>query len=472
MINAVINAAINALTNAATKAAANSARLARGALALASLCAGTFACWPAWNGYFASDTGDEHRVEDLRILGIRVVPAEIQLPAPVLLPLAFVDPEHVDVDVEIPLRITPFIYDPRHPEEVEVSVGLCLRRFLDVPCTDVVVDLPSRRRQPDRRHPLGPLQDITFNITLKNADLARLAQQSNISGFDFGAQFVDVVVRAKVRGDEGRLLPEEVARVSIPIHLAPSLLAGGRMNRALGEQSEAFFRTNYLRDCSFNATCDPLRATCGNGRLEVGEQCDGNTIPHAGNRACDDDCDLEADPQSGGEVCVADVLTGPPHCVISRRVLLPPTIAGVVLDESLRLTGPSGRVDSVPLTMSRGARVSLSANVGLDPAERNLSIRILRDREVPGCPDDPARFVATECGATIEYFQRAYVGGGRLDVEVDEEALLDPSKRNSTDPVVIVDDGRDPEDDATVVLLVITDTLGGMDVAEIHVTAR
>ena len=74
------------------------------------VCVWAGGCWPQWQQLFDTTPSSEHRVQDLRVLGIRAVPAVFNVGAD-----GVVD----DVVVQ------PFVYDPRGGL-ITLRVGLCL----------------------------------------------------------------------------------------------------------------------------------------------------------------------------------------------------------------------------------------------------------------------------------------------------------------------------------------------------------
>ncbi|MBI1948154.1 MAG: hypothetical protein HYS27_20865 [Deltaproteobacteria bacterium] len=137
-------------------------------LATLSLCL-LASCWPGWDFICDPTPSREHRVEDLRVLGVEVDQPNVLVPPGLLF-------DDAPAAEPVLVRVVPRVFDPRGGGPIDVTFSVCVATPFFVaagaPCPAGAHSFGSQRVEADASAPLGPVPDLGATLVL-DAELAR-----------------------------------------------------------------------------------------------------------------------------------------------------------------------------------------------------------------------------------------------------------------------------------------------------------
>jgi hypothetical protein len=400
-------------------------------------------CWPGWDFLFDVTPSREHRVEDLRVLAVKLEPASI-----VFTP-AFAAG---DEDREFALRVQPVLFDPRGGD-IDVDISLCVSAndgfspCSSLPGSEVVRTTVTARTE----DPLG-IVELDESFTLSRALIVSMFESAGVSPTSIGGINAGVVVNVG-RTFNGKR-ERERAELLFPVEVDPF---GAGTSPALFEASGAVDCTGEPEGTCFIDGGE--ESVCGDGVVEGFEQCD---PPEEG--VCDEGC-------FAFDFCQA---APTPVCVSPVAVNTSPAITGaLVVDEGGTLPGPES------LRVDVGGVIELTPGV---PRFVTVESPQLVNPEVfqPAfaqtfCPEgSPGRRTFLECGLLPEELNtRVYIADARAELvgSIPEEGFFgNPQFGGGSTGVMFAADT--PSGTREPLVLVLSDGAGGMDLALFTLEAR
>ena len=363
-------------------------------------------CWPDWQRFFDTTISTEHRVEDTRVLAMEVV----------------ADNRAVFVDV----------VDPRGGSAT-VSLRLCLRPRLEVPCDDDGVFVDEVNVSYDDATHVGRA-NVAFDVAAAFPDVV----------VDASPAYVDVI--ADVVADGRSAAEHERATLTVPIY----------DDSTVASADDSFAVCVDPTSPDENPVCSgevPF-GECGNGVVDEGEVCD-----PPGEGDCDDVCQAP-----GG--CPRFT----PACIESTPRNIAPHIAGLRTGDAVVDTSDlpvDGATDEFTVDVPAGGRLRLQpvVNVGAHDAYQPWFSPVFGGDESCG------EGLIAGCATTEFSAARFYV--------VDDNAidLVSPggdtgfgvNDNGFTAVDVVVSDGASGE---FLVYVVVADGRGGMGFQPVTVRVR
>ena len=402
----------------------------RGVVVVVVVAAFASGCWPEWAKLFDVTPSREHRVEDLRVLGIRAEPAAF-----------YVGRDGSAGDVVI----TPFIYDPRGGE-ITMRIGLCALPSVFDSCVDVPIEVRSASLIANGQHPLGRVDDAVTTLRLGPADVQELVAltTASLSGVPI---FVTVVVDVTRPGADPA--ERERATLTLPLRLDPS-----RVDDV--SQDPGVRLCVDPADPVENAVClgEALPGLCGDAVVDAGESCD----PPDG-ALCSAEC-LSSDP------CA---VFGSPPCLERLPANMPPRIVGFDTDpgeEDFALRVADQGFDVVAggaIEFTRGQTLRFGPVVDVEGA-----FDPVQDFFPPSFDRRCEALLTAACPTFEVPSVRFYVRDGRFDLEVNTGGAVNETGNTIAELSV----GEDTEAKDEVVVVVVSDSRGGLDVVELTVRLR
>lgn len=414
-------------------------RLLRWGALAAPLALGTGSCWPGWDFLFDVTPSREHRVEDLRVLAVRIEPASIVF-----------SPDYARNGGDpLTLRVNPVLFDPRGGD-IDVEVALCVGNPDGFsPCTSFGGDVVRRTVTTDANDPLG-IAELDATFTLSHDDIVDMFDAAGVPPTRIGGMRGGVVVNVS-RSFDGKA-ERERAELLFSLEIDP--FGAGSTPELFEESGGLDCRGEPEGTCTIGGTDTPV---CGDGVVEPPfEQCD---PPVEG--VCDegcfafDFCQVPATP-----VCIEPV-------TINHRPVI--TGAFIVPDVNSFPDDTTPHVDVggvIELTPGEPAFVVLSIDTTLTQDSAQFAFT------ESFCPEgSPGRRTVFECGLVSETItQRVYIADQKAELvpQFDGEQFFNPQ----FGPVGVVFAADTPAGTQEPLVLVASDSDGGMDVATFIIEAR
>ncbi len=401
----------------------------------------TGSCWPGWDFLFDVTPSREHRVEDLRVLAIRLEPASV----------VFSPNFARDGGDPFTLRVNPVLFDPRGGD-IDIEVSLCVASgdFFS-PCASIGGDVVRRTVTADANDVLG-IVEMEETFTLTHDTIVDLFDAAGVAPTSIGGVRAGVVVNVSRAFDGKR--ERERAELLFPVEVDP--FGAGSTPEIFTESGVADCRDEPEGTCSPGAVDEPV---CGNGVVEAPfEQCD----PPDGS-TCDEGC-------FAFDFCQA---AAAPVCIEPVAVNTRPLITGALLSDD---------VDFIP---DDPPRVDVGGVIELTPGvPRFVLIESLAFTEPETaqpafaenfCPEgSPGRRTFFECGLLPEQVnQRVYISDQRAELvglSPDEPFFGNPQFGPGSVGVMFAADT--PSGTREPLVLVLSDSDGGMDLALFTLEAR
>lgn len=430
-------------------------------------------CWPGWDFLFDQTPSREHRVEDARVLSVSLEPASL-----VLSP-AFLATGQGGAAPALPtLRIRPAIFDPRGGD-IDVDIAVCVAAptvsfdgFASVGPCEAVAEAGSFHAtltvpvdgdgdpDADPAQRLGQLEiDETFELS--HEAIVALFAAAGVPPTQVGGIRPSVVVNIS-RVFDGR---RERERAELPFRIQVDPEGEGA--------TPALFTDSNVLDCREieNDGCFPTdvpAAECGNGVVEVPEQCD----PPDDGVTCFEGC------------FAADVCAVAPQPVCVSLPVVPntrPVIASLLVADELNFE--DGGLDP-----DDAEQIDVGGVIALRPGQpRFLALpdmfSLAESRQLsfvdasfcpPGSPG--ASRAALQCGAFPEEMNaRWYIADGRAELGSSFDGLAGfGAFFNPTfgEPIGVMFSEGTPVGTREPLVVVLADGDGGMDIATFTLAAE